>query len=159
MTQRLSILFATALLSGRQLVPGRNRFAFFRRETRGIAIAVAVQASRVVAFMFRVGQHLGFRGIQLCVVTTLLARLTGGDVPLAFCGGCLSGFRRSEFGVVTLVPAVLAILRVALMFRGGHFARFRRRQLGMIAKANTVFAVGQIGLAPGCGYFSGFRLG
>ncbi len=123
--------------------------SFFRGEPGRVAIAVSLQTSHVVAFVFGVGQHLGFGGTEFRVITGFLPVFAGGEVALVFQEGSLFRLRGGKHGVIAIVPAVHAVLRVALASCGGRFLRFRKSQMGMIAESGAVLAVGCVELLPG----------
>src|SRR5579864_1067898 len=106
-------------------IAGMDRLSFRKGKPGRVAIALPLQASRVIALMLGVSQCLGFSGTQLGIITGFLAVLTGRQITLVFRVCCLPGFRGCEFGVITLVPTALTILCVALVFCGDDLLRFQ----------------------------------
>lgn len=109
-----------------KLVGGMDRASLASREPGRIAIAVAFQTGRVIAFVLGISQGFGFWGSQLCVVTSRFATLAGREIALVFRISRLPSLHGSKLGVVALVPSVLTILRVALVLRRGSVFGLRR---------------------------------
>lgn len=89
-TKRLHMCFLHPLLIA------RDRPRLVNRKFGRVAVAVAFQASSVIALVFGVGQRFGFWDTQFSVVTSCFAVPASGEVALVLCVKGLFGFQLRE---------------------------------------------------------------